>query len=500
MTGNVETAAPQSLAHRPHFHFAPLAKWMNDPNGMVYLDGEYHLFYQYYPDDIIWGPMHWGHAVSYDMIHWQHLPIALYPDELGYIFSGSAVADVNNTAGFKNGEITPLVAIFTYHDPIGEKAERIDYQTQGIAYSTDRGRSWTKYAGNPIIKNPGMKDFRDPKVMWYEPGQHWVMSLAAGDKILFYKSANLIDWTLTGSFGEHYGAHGGVWECPDLLELPVEGSSLKKWVLLVSINPGGPNGGSATQYFIGNFDGKTFISENPVNTELWIDFGTDNYAGVTWSNVPVHDGRCLFIGWMSNWNYGQKVPTTTWRSAMTVPRSLHLRETAQGIRLISQPVKELETLHEAFIPISTTAFTKHSELSAIQFYTYELYLEFDLEQTKAADFGVALYNHKNEKVRIGYDVKARQFYIDRNQSGKIDFSDNFVGRQLAPRFSEAATLKMHLIVDVASVELFADDGATVMTAIFFPNEDFNKAALFSDHAITLLQSGKVTRLNPAEFK
>lgn len=476
--------------HRPQFHFLPPAQWMNDPNGMVYYDGEYHLFYQYYPEATVWGPMHWGHAVSYDMIYWEHLPIALYPDTLGYIFSGSAVVDWQNTTGLKYTKESPLIALFTYHDIAAEKAGRLDYQTQGIAYSTDRGRTWTKYAGNPVIKNPGIKDFRDPKVMWYEPAQQWIMCLAAGDKILFYASPNLKDWTQTGEFGETYGAHGGVWECPDLFELPVEGTDFSKWILLVSINPGGPNGGSVTQYFIGNFDGKTFTSDNAEDTVLWLDFGTDNYAGVTWSDVPAQDGRRLFLGWMSNWNYAQVVPTKTWRSAMTVPRSLHLRPTARGIRLISLPVQELEKLRTQFISFTGVNVMNHFELLDFQFNMYELFLEFDLNKTTAQDFGIELFNTKNEKVKIGYDVNTAQFYIDRTTAGKTDFSDNFAVRQVAPRLTNHVTLKMHLLVDVASVELFADDGATVMTGIFFPNEDFSKAALFSNSGVAILQSGK----------
>lgn len=481
-------------SHRPQFHFSPPAKWMNDPNGMVYYDGEYHLFYQYYPDSTVWGPMHWGHAVSKDMVRWEHLPIALYPDSLGYIFSGSAVADVNNTAGFKNEKEIPLIAIYTYHDPEGDKAGRVDYQTQGIAYSLDKGRTWTKYEGNPVLKNPGKRDFRDPKVIWHEPSNHWIMTLAVGDHIEFYSSPDLKDWTQTGSFGEKYGAHGGVWECPDLFELPIEGTDASKWVLLVSINPGGPNGGSATQYFIGNFNGKTFTSENPDSTELWIDYGTDNYAGVTWSNVPAQDGRRLFLGWMSNWLYAQVVPTEAWRSAMTLPRSLHLQQTAQGIRLISKPVKELEKLRDKSIDLAAAKIKDRLDIKAFQAATGEFLLEFDLNQTNASDFGIEFYNSKAEKIVVGYDVRAKQFYIDRTNAGKKSFFDQFAKKQDAPRVSDNNIIKMHLFVDVASVELFADDGMTVMTDIFFPSEDFTKAALFTANGTVNLNAGKIWSL------
>jgi sucrose-6-phosphate hydrolase SacC (GH32 family) len=249
---------------------------MNDPNGMVFHNGEYHLFYQHNPDSTVWGPMHWGHAVSKDMIYWEHLPIALYPDSLGTIFSGSAVVDNNNTSGFGTAVNPALVAIYTYHDAEGEKAGRKDYQNQGIAYSLDNGREWITYDQNPVLRSPGIPDFRDPKVMWHEKSQQWIMALAVVDRISFYSSPNLKDWTKESEFGANIGAHGGVWECPDLFELQVEGTQDKKWVLLVSINPGAPNGGSGTQYFIGDFDGKNFTLDEQFSAlvgkeGVWLD-------------------------------------------------------------------------------------------------------------------------------------------------------------------------------------------------------------------------------------
>ncbi|MEL7146805.1 MAG: glycoside hydrolase family 32 protein, partial [Bacteroidota bacterium] len=223
--------------YRPYFHFTPPSQWMNDPNGMFYYEGEYHLFYQHYPDSNVWGPMHWGHAVSRDMIVWEHLPIALYPDSLGYIFSGSAVVDWKNSTGFGTAEQPPIVAVYTYHDPLGEKAGKTDFQSQGIAYSIDKGRTWTKYDANPVLPNQGVKDFRDPKVFWHQQSQRWIMTLAELDHISFYASENLIAWEKLSDFGLTYGSHGGVWECPDLFELTVEGTEESKWVLLVSINP-----------------------------------------------------------------------------------------------------------------------------------------------------------------------------------------------------------------------------------------------------------------------
>ena len=301
------TPPPATPQYRPAYHFTPAAHWMNDPNGMVYYQGTYHLFFQYYPGGMVWGPMHWGHATSPDMLRWQEQPIALYPDSLGYIFSGSAVVDANNTAGFgKNA----LVAIFTHHDPQLEKTDPGHSQKQSLAYSLDAGKTWTKYRGNPVLKSPGIVDFRDPKVTWNAQAKQWLMTLATKDRITFYTSPNLKAWTKASEFGETLGAHGGVWECPDLFPLTLNGKT--HWVLIVNLNPGGPNGGSATQYFVGDFDGRTFT---PLTTKTkWADYGPDEYAGVTWENTGA---RRLFLGWMSNWEYGNQVPTSPWRSAMT---------------------------------------------------------------------------------------------------------------------------------------------------------------------------------------
>ena len=331
--------------YRPKVHFSPEAHWVNDPNGMVYNKGVYHLFYQHHPYSSVWGPMHWGHATSRDLINWKHEPIAIYPDSLGTIFSGSAVVDKNNTSGLgKNGQV-PLVAIFTQHSMEGEKAGRNDYQNQSIAYSNDDGKTWIKYEGNPVLKNPGITDFRDPKVMWYEPQKKWIMTLATKDCITFYSSKNLKSWVKESEFGATIGAHGGVWECPDLFTLDNNGK--KVWALIVSINPGGPNKGSATQYFIGDFDGNKFV---PQTTDVkWIDYGPDNYAGITWSNTG---SRKIFLGWMSKWMYANAVPTETWKNAMTIPRELKLKQVGNNLLIASEPVAELTKIQTKPITIS----------------------------------------------------------------------------------------------------------------------------------------------------
>ncbi|NJB86729.1 fructan beta-fructosidase [Lewinella marina] len=489
--------------HRPQIHFSPPANWMNDPNGMVYHDGEYHLFYQYYPDSTVWGPMHWGHAVSTDLVHWEHLPVALYPDSLGYIFSGSAVVDNDNTSGLgQNGE-APLVAIYTYHDPEGERAGRDDYQYQGIAYSNDRGRNWTKYEGNPVLpNNTGIRDFRDPKVSWNTAAGQWVMALAAKDRISFYGSDNLIDWEHLSDFGTDQGSHAGVWECPDLFPLPVTGANGEsKYVLIVSINPGAPNGGSGTQYFVGEFDGTTFtvdpsFAEDVTDEQgVWLDYGRDNYAGVTWSGIPEEDGRRLFIGWMSNWAYANVVPTERWRSALTVPRQLTLHQTPAGYRVFSQPVRELEQLRtdEFTIPEGEESANRglSDRFSVPANAPKELELRYALSPDSKARFGVELANGKGEVYRIGYNAASGHYFSDRNSAGPATFSEDFVGDlELAPRVMDGAEVSLHLLIDRASAELFADGGATALTEIFFPTEDFNQIRLFTEGDGVRLLEGK----------
>jgi fructan beta-fructosidase len=458
-------------AYRPQIHFSPKANWANDPNGMVYNKGVYHLFYQHHPYSSVWGPMHWGHATSKDMINWKHEPIAIYPDSIGTIFSGSAVVDKNNTTGFgKNGQ-APLVAIFTQHRMDGEKAGRNDFQNQSIAYSNDDGKTWTKYEGNPVLKNPGIVDFRDPKVMWYEAQKKWIMTLATKDRITFYSSKDLKSWIKESEFGATVGAHGGVWECPDLFTLDDNGK--KVWVLLVSINPGGPNKGSATQYFIGDFDGNKFT---PLTTDVkWIDYGPDDYAGITWSNTG---NRKIFLGWMSNWMYANVVPTETWRNAMTIPRELKLKHVGDEILVASQPVAELSKIQSKPITISNVKIANSIDM-AVRTGKVKLPCRINLSIDEIKDFSLVVSNDMGEELIIGYDKKQNQYFIDRTKSGKTDFQKEFAGKHVAPRFTNNNQMNISLIIDVSSVELFADDGLTVMTEIFFPNKPYNKVQIQS---------------------
>ncbi|HWK03245.1 MAG TPA: glycoside hydrolase family 32 protein [Puia sp.] len=465
---------------RPQLHFSPREKWMNDPNGMVWFHGAYHLFFQHYPGDIVWGPMHWGHAVSKDLIHWRQLPIALYPDSLGYIFSGSVVVDSNNTTGFGTKGQTPLVAIFTHHDPIGEKKGSLNYQNQSLAYSLDAGRTWAKYKNNPVLKNPGIIDFRDPNVQWYRPANKWIMSLATKDCISFYSSPDLKNWDKESEFGKSSGAHGGVWECPNLFPLKLEDTTF--WVLLVSTNPGGPNGGSGTQYFIGHFDGREF---HPLgNATKWIDYGPDDYAGVTWNNTG---RRKIFLGWMSNWIYANQVPTREWRNAMTIPRDLKLQRVGEEIYLTSQPVKEINRLAAAgAVHLKDISIDNTVDLSDKWQDSSNRYI-LTLHAAAIKDFFIAFSNAKGEQLAIGYDKASNHYYIDRIQSGITNFNKEFSKKYSAPRISTEKELNLTLIMDATSLELFADKGLTVMTSIFFPEKPYTQIHIGSNDHLLIQQ-------------
>ncbi|MDB5143923.1 MAG: glycoside hydrolase family 32 protein [Mucilaginibacter sp.] len=458
--------------YRPQIHFSPPAHWMNDPNGMVYYKGIYHLFYQHYPKGIVWGPMHWGHATSTDMIQWKNQPIALYPDSLGLIFSGSALVDFNNTSGFgKNGR-PPLVAIFTHHNQAGEKAGRSDFQNESLAYSNDEGKTWTKYEHNPVLKNPGIKDFRDPNVSWYEPRKKWVMTLATKDRITFYSSKDLKSWTKESEFGEHQGAHGGVWECPDLFPLTAADGK-KLWVLIVNINPGGPAGGSATQYFIGGFDGKTF-TPNHTDTR-WLDEGTDEYAGVTWHNTG---NRRIFLGWMSNWMYAEAVPTKTWRSAMTIPRELKLVKADTGYFIAAEPVKELGSLKTQSVDLHNIKIKGEANITKLVKRSDSQY-ELSITSNQLKSFYVTLSNTNGEQLAAGYDETENNWYIDRTKAGESGFNKEFAKKITAHRKAAIKNTDLTLVIDAASIELFADKGLTVMTAIFFPKKPYDKLSVHS---------------------
>ncbi|WPR76934.1 glycoside hydrolase family 32 protein [Algoriphagus sp. NG3] len=450
--------------YRPVYHFTPEYGWMNDPNGLIYLDGKYHLFYQNYPDSTVWGPMHWGHAVSTDLVNWESLPIALYPDSLGYIFSGSAVLDAENSSGLGTADNPPMIAIFTYHDPELANTTSDIFQSQAIAFSMDKGQTWEKYSGNPVLPNPGIRDFRDPKVSQItnpDGSKTWIMTLAVLDQINFYSSPDLKNWTLMSEFGKNVGAHGGVWECPDLLPFKTP-SGEDKWVLLVSINPGGPQNGSATQYFIGDFENGEFTPDDTMIR--WLDYGPDNYAGVTWSNLPADQDRTLFIGWMSNWLYANVVPTKSWRSAMTVPRELSLFDVDGTLLVKSTPAVELEKLRSEKYEVDKGICELPSEAVEIT------------AKISSDTFSITFSNELNENLTISKENGLVS--IDRRNAGKSDFHRDFAAIHSAPMSWEANEIRVFM--DASSIELFVNNGELVLTSILFPSSPW-KTINFSEN-------------------
>lgn len=476
--------------YRPQYHFTPATNWTNDPNGMVYFDGEYHLFYQHNPFGSTWGHMSWGHAVSPDLVHWRHLPVAIPESDSVMAFSGSAVVDWKNTSGFGTGGRPPLVALYT-----GHRTDRRS-QSQYLAYSTDRGRSWQRYAGNPVL-DIGSAEFRDPKVFWHQASRRWVMVtvLATEHKVRLWGSPDLKRWTALSDFGPQ-AAVGGVWECPDLFELPVDGNPANtRWVLIVNLNPGGIAGGSGGQYFVGRFDGTRFTAERgnaPVamdggapdatgnDAALWLDYGKDFYAGVTWSDVPRADGRRILLGWMNNWQYANQIPTAPWRSAMSVPRVVALRTTPQGIRLVQQPAAEVERLRGKRQSVAARAIPEGTVALSPRVAGKALEIVAELEAGSAAEFGLKVRTGNGEETVIGIDPKGGQLFVDRTHSGDVGFHKDFAaGHQTAPLRIERGRVRLRVLIDWSSVEVFAADGRVVITDQIFPSPSSDGVALYA---------------------
>lgn len=455
--------------YRPQFHFTPEMNWMNDPNGMVFHNGEYHLHYQFNPHGNEWGHMSWGHAVSKDLVHWTHLPISLH-DELGVmVFSGSAVVDHRNTSGFGLNERPPLIAIYTGHSP--------GLQTQDIAYSNDDGRTWIKYPGNPVI-DLGEADFRDPKVFWHQPTSKWVMvvSLAVQKKLQFYGSGDLKTWTLLSEFGPAGVKDKPNWECPDLFELPVENEpGQKRWVLEADMGGGAVAGGSGGEYFVGTFDGMRFV---PDSTESqWVDFGRDFYAPVSWSDIPETDGRRIWIGWMNNWETCLN-PTSPWRSAMSVPRELTLRRIDGSLRLCQRPVRELQTLRTDAVRLENLSVRQDPVPLPLQGQQLELILELLPGQT--TECGIRLLKGTAEETIVGYDRVRKQVFVDRRRSGNVSFHPAFAGRHAGPLSPNSdGSVRLHILVDSCSVEVFGNHGETVITDLVFPSASSVQAEFFA---------------------
>ena len=443
---------------RPQFHYSPQTGWANDPNGLVYYQGEYHLFFQFVTDSRRIGPEHWAHAVSSDLIHWTHLPIALYPDEFGPIWSGSAVVDEQNTSGLVPGG--GLIAIYSYQN-----------QSQGLAYSVDKGRTWTKHSGNPIIPIGG-KDFRDPKVFWHPGTSQWIMVLAAGRVIKIMSSPDLIHWTPASDFKDPR-MPGAVFECPDLFPMQVDGQT--KWVLTLSIWGAGPLDAHGSIYLIGQFDGKTFTTETLV--PYWLDYGPDNYAAITFNNMPINNR--IMIGWMGNWSYGNVNPTEPWRGAMTIPHKLELKRFADGIRLVQNPIAQIEALHTDPHSWQNVMVSEGNNLlSAVSGKALDIIAEFEVGSAHSFGFRVHQNSNKTEFTTVGYDVALSKLFVDRTKSGDTSFHASFSTRDEVPLSPVGNRIKMQILVDWSSVEVFGNAGEIALSYQVFPDDASDKLELF----------------------
>ena len=473
--------------YRPHYHFSPHHNWTNDPNGLVYFKGEYHLFYQYNPMGDKWGHMSWAHSVSKDLVHWQALPLAIPEDEKNMIFSGSCVVDKNNTSGFaqKPGQ-TPMVAVYTAHI-IPDKSKPDDYmQTQHIAYSLDDGRTWTKYAGNPVL-DLHKKDFRDPKVFWYQPGKKWIMvTVLPNEHIMqFHSSPDLKTWTHLSDFGPA-GDVSGIWECPDLLQVPINGQPGKfKWVLMNSQQ-------FTMQYFVGDFDGAVFHNENPTDTILRPDYGPDFYAGITYNNLPPGEDPVL-IGWANNWKYAQSIPTSPWRSAMSLPRSLRLKKAGNTWTLLQQPVKALQTLRGAPVEWKNKSISNEMAFPAKG---QVLELDAELIPAKGVLCGIRLAASDGQGIIIKYDAAGQQLTIDRSKTGNINFDNQFaaVSSATARVPLQQGKLRLHAFLDKSILEVYTNDGASVLTTQLFSAANLDGIVFFSENGTTRVLSGRVWSL------
>ena len=449
---------------RPIFHFSPDYGWMNDPNGMVYKDGTYHLCFQYNPYGSTWENMSWGHATTKDLITWTHQPDVLHKDGLGDMFSGGAIVDKNNDSGLGEN------AIIAFYTSAGVG------QTQCIAYSLDDGKTFTKYKNNPILTSCE-PDFRDPKVFWHEASEKWIMILAVGQHMEIYNSDNLLDWSYKSSFGEGEGGHGGVWECPDLVQLPVEGTKKNKWLLICNINPGGPFGGSAAQYFVGSFDGEVFTNEAPIQTK-WMDFGKDYYATVTWSNAP--DNRVIALGWMSNWQYGNQLPTKQYRSANAIPRDLSLFEHEGQTYLKSRIAKELTPFMQKLNSLENLTVDKQETVENITNDARAYAVDLTIKNQDADKIAFKLFNDKGDEVSFYIDVHEKTFTMNRNKSGLTQFdpTGEFSRITTSPLFLQGDQIKLTILVDTCSIEVFGDGGRFTMTNLVFPQEQYNNISFF----------------------
>lgn len=469
--------------YRPVYHHTPLYGWMNDPNGMFYKDGVWHLYYQWNPYGSKWQNMTWGHSSSKDLVHWEHYPAAIEPNGLGAVFSGSSVVDNENSAGFGKNAV---VSLYTSADTS---------QVQSLAHSVDNGRTFEIYPGNPILTLES--EARDPNMFWDASNKRWVLSLAHAldHEMLFFTSPDLKNWTLQSAFGKGIGAQGGVWECPDLFKLKVDGTDLEKWVLVCNINPGGPFGGSATQYFVGDFDGTTFTADTDANGDIptkWMDFGKDHYATVSWSDTP--DNRRTLIGWMSNWQYGADVPTLQFRSANTLPREAGLFKGADGqLYLSSTPSPELTALRDKeILKVSNKGIGKNPRefsLPVSNDGVCEITLDFDCRKAEGVDIRIA--NKDGEYVTLNYNPANHTLSFDRRHSGIVDFSQDFPTVTVAPTFENSNKVSLRIFIDKSSMEVFGNNGKFVMTNLVFPTKPYSTISVTAKGGSAKINSLKI---------
>ena len=475
--------------YRPQYHFSPAKNWTNDPNGLVYFEGEYHLFFQYNPFGDEWGHMSWGHAISRDLLRWDELPVAL-PEENGVmIFTGSTVVDEHNSSSFCQGGKPCLVAIYTGHTPKGRAGQAL--QTQNVAYSNDRGRNWTKYSGNPVL-NLNMADFRDPKAFWSTGSKQWVMvvSFPNEHRVRIYGSPNLKHWSLLSEFGPA-GATAGQWECPELFEVPVESEAYKtRWVLKVGLNPGARLGGSGEQYFVGSFDGKRFSNDNPSSLTLWTDYGKDCYCALTFNGLPTGSAPTM-IGWMDNWQYASKLPTSPWRGQMTFPRKLSLRRTELGIRLVQEPVSLAKLAGKTF---------EVKDRTALELPGHSFVVNSSLALGAAREAGWRVLSNGTNYTEIGYDQRKQVLYIDRRRSGNISLSPTFAARIEAPLRLKGGSLKLQILVDRSSVEVFANGGEITSTNLVFPPAEAKQVQFYSTGGLPGKATAHVTEIRSAHLQ
>ena len=461
---------------RPQYHFTPSHNFMNDPNGTVFYKGEYHLFYQFNPEGQVWGHMSWGHAVSTDMVHWQHLPLAIPEDPNYMIYSGSAVVDWHNSSGLcKNPdpkEHSCLIAVYAadYH----QKREKTH-----IAYSNDRGRTWTNYSGNPVI-DLDAEDFRDPYVFWYAPQKKWVLVAVLADhrKALFFSSTDLKHWTKLSEFGPA-GDNAGQWECPLLLELPIEGTKDTRWVLVINRNPGAPAGGTGVRYLIGHFDGTTFTEKESAGKKLWADYGKDFYATNTFNDMPKGDDRRIWIGWTSNWRYAKDEPTVLWRGAQSIPRTLKLQLWGDGLLMVQSPVRELHNLRGRPFHLSDPNVESANRAIAeagINGETYEI--EAELDPGSAREVGFRLRKGSGAETLVGIIPATKSLFVDRTRSGDVSWSKDFPGRYTTT-LTDTKRVKLQIFVDRSSLEVFANCGEKVMTDRIYPPPGSTGIELYS---------------------